>query len=76
MKTFPARRLETQLRPACSKNQSDQVRGAPWRGLYFSGTETNSEGLMRCVMNLTLRRRYPDDEEFGKKWLEAGRRIE
>lgn len=27
-------------------------------------------------MNLTLRRRYPDDEEFGKKWLEAGRRIE
>jgi len=76
MKTFPAHRLETQLRPACSKNQFDRVRGAPWRGLYFSGIETNSEGLMRCVMNPTFRRRYPDDEEFGKKWLEEGWRIE
>ena len=68
--------METQLRPAYSKNAFDQVRDAPWRGLNFSGIETNSEGCMRCVMNPTLRRRYPDDEEFGKKWLEEGRRIE
>jgi len=27
-------------------------------------------------MNPTLRRRYPEDDEFGKKWLEEGRGIE
>jgi len=75
-KTFPAYRLETQLRPAYSKSAFDQVRDVSWLGLYFSGIETNSEGLMRFVMNPTLRQRYPDDDEFGKKLLEEGRRIE
>ena len=27
-------------------------------------------------MNPALRRRYPDDDEFGKVWLEEGRKIE
>jgi hypothetical protein len=76
MKNFPAYRLETQLRPAYSKDAFDQVRDVPWLGLHFSGVETNSEGLMRFVMNPILRRRYPEDDEFGKKWLEEGRRIE
>jgi hypothetical protein len=44
--------------------------------MHFSGTETNSEGLMRLIMNPTLRQRYPEDDEFGKKWLKEGRKIE
>lgn len=76
LKNNSAHRLETQLRPAYSKNAFNQVRGAPWLGLHFSGIEANSEGLMRFVMNPTLRQRYPDDNEFGKKWLEEGRKIE
>jgi hypothetical protein len=44
--------------------------------MHFSGTETNGEGLMRLIMNPTLRQRYPEDDEFGKKWLKEGRKIE
>lgn len=73
---FPAYRLETQLRPVYSKNGFDQVRSANWLGLHFSGIETNSEGLMRFVMNPYLRRRFPDDDEFGKQWLKEGRRLQ
>jgi len=71
-----AYRLETQLRPVYSKNTFDRVRDVFWLGLHFSGIETNSEGLMRFVMNPYLRRRFPDDDDYGKRWLEEGRKIE
>ena len=68
--------FESELHPANSKRAFDQIRKAPWLGMHFSGTETNSEGLMRLIMNPTLRQRYPEDDEFGRKWLEEGRKIE
>ena len=73
---IPAHRLESHLRPVYSGRAFDQVRDVPWLRLHFSGVETNSEGLMRFVMNPTLRQRYPEDDEFGKKWLEEGRGME
>jgi hypothetical protein len=54
------------------KSTFDRVREASWLGLYFSGIETNGEGLLRFVMNPDLRRRFPDDDEYGKRWLEKG----
>jgi len=71
-----AYRLESQLRPVYSVKVFDQVRDVPWLGLYFSGVETSSDGLMRFVMNPALRQHYPEDDEFGKRWLTEGRRIE
>jgi len=71
-----AYRLESQLRPVYSTNVFNQVRDAPWLGLHFSGIEANSEGLIRFIMNPTLRKRYPEDHAFGKKWLERGREVE
>ena len=73
---FTAYRLESQLRPIYSKNVFERVRAVSWLGLYFSGTEWNDEGLMRFVMNPGLRRRFPDDDECGRKWIEEGRKIE
>lgn len=76
-KIFLAYRLEIQLRPVYSKSAFDQVRDAPWLGLHFSGIETSSDqGLMRFIMNPYLRRRFPDDDEYGKKWLEENRKME
>jgi hypothetical protein len=31
---------------------------------------------MRFVMNPTLRQRYPEDDEFGKDWLEQDKKLE
>ena len=71
-----AYRLETQLHPIYSRGVFEKVRAGSWLGLYFSGTEWSGEGLMRFVANPGLRRRYPDDDEYGRKWLEEGRKIE